>query len=171
MKRIFLLPAVLLLAVPAAAQTADYAPERVEQAISFAELKAVVAALGHVVEAEDLGNQSLRAATGDGTRYLLTGTACDIDGVPGCRGIVMQVLFEGAATVTLDKLAEANLKQVAVSTRFDPASGVLSVTRYVVLDGGATMANVAQNVEVLLALAPEVVAIVLAGEPGVARPD
>lgn len=166
-----LFSAALLLAWPAAAQAQDYAPERVEQAISLAEMRAVVVALGHAIEAEDAQDQSLRAATADGTRYVLTGTACDIDGVPGCRGLVMQVLFDGSGKVTLERLAEANLNQVAVSSRFDPQSGVVSVTRYLVLDGGATMANVAQNIEVLLALAPEVVAILFGEEEATIHPD
>lgn len=155
---------------PATAQ--DYAPQRVEQAISIAEMRAIVGALGHTVEAEDAGNQSLRAATAEGTRYVVTGTACDLEGVPGCRGIVMQALYEGTGRVTADKLAQANLNQVAVSTRFDPANDVVSVTRYLVVDGGVTMANVANNIEVLLALAPEVLGILFTGEETVTtRPE
>lgn len=156
----------LLAALPAAAVGQDYVPERVEQAVSFAEMRAIVTELGHEIEAEDAANQSLRAVDPAGTRYVLTGTACDIDGVPGCRGIVMQVLFEATGAVTLERLAAANLNQVAVSTRFDPVSNVVSVTRYVVLDRGVTMANIAENLGVLLALAPEVAAIVFAGDEG-----
>jgi hypothetical protein len=59
---------------------------------------------------------------------------------------------------------------VAVSTRYDPGSNVLSVTRYVVLDRGVTMANVAENVAVLLALVPEVARIVFAADDGSDRP-
>ena len=155
-----LLSGAIVLAVPSAALSAAFEPERVEEAATFDDLRAVVKALGHEVEAEDPRNQTLRAADANGTHYLLTGTACDVEGVPGCRGIVMQVLFEGTGDVTPERLAVANLNQVAVSTRFDPASNVVSVTRYVVLDKGVTMANIAENVGVLLALAPEVLAIV-----------
>jgi hypothetical protein len=152
--------AALALAVALPAAAADYQPAKVVPAAGFADLRAVVGALGHEIEAEDAKNRTLRAADSNGTRYLLTGTACDVDGVPGCRGVVMQVLFEGKGAVTLDRLAAANLKQVAVSTRFDPDSNVVSVTRYVVLDGGVTMANLAENVAVLLALVPEIAGIV-----------
>jgi hypothetical protein len=161
--------ALMALTVPASAS--DDAAGRVAVAASFADLRAVVRALGHEVEAEDPSNQSLRAVAHDGTRYVLTGTACDIEGVPGCRGVVMQVLFDATETVTLERLAAANLSQVAVSTRYDPRTTVISVTRYVVADGGVTMANVAANIEVLLALAPEVLGILFADQGGTIRPE
>lgn len=164
--RAILLCLALALALAPAAAAQDIAADRVERAASMGEMEAVVGALGHEVEAKDAAKHSLRAADGEGTRYVLTGTACDIDGVPGCRGIVMQVLYDADAAVTLEKLAEANLNQVAVSTRFDPQSSVISVTRYVVLDGGVTMANVGENIRVLLALAPEVMGIVLGTNEG-----
>ena len=166
----FLLPCAALALAPAAHAQA-YVAERVEQAISVPEMRATVEALGHSIEAEDAKNQSLRGVTADGTRYVISGTACDVEGVPGCRGIVIQALYEGEGRVTADKLTAANLAQVAVSTRFDPSTDVVSVTRYLVTDGGVTMANVAANIEVLLALAPEVLAIVLAEQDGTARPD
>lgn len=159
------------MALAPAAHAQDYVAERIEQAISMAEMRAIVGALGHTVEAEDAKNQSLRAVTAQGTRYVISGTACDLDGVPGCRGLVLQALFEGAGQVTAGKLATANLNQVAVSTRHDPSTDVVSVTRYLVTDGGVTMANVGANIEVLLALAPEVMALVMAEDAGAARPD
>lgn len=165
----FLLASAALVLAPAA-HAQDYVAERVEQAISLLEMRVIVAALGHTVEAEDAKSHSLRAVTGEGTRYVISGTACDIEGVPGCRGIVIQALFEGAGRVTAEKLAAANLNQVAVSTRFDPSTDVVSVTRYLVTDGGVTMANVGNNIEVLLALAPEVLAIVVDPE-GTIRPE
>ena len=166
----YLLPCIALALAPAA-HAQDYVADRVEQAISLPEMRAIVEALGHSVEAEDAKTESLRAVTPDGTRYVITGTACDFEGVPGCRGLVLQALFEGEGRVTADRLAEANLNQVAVSTRFDPRTGVISVTRYLVADGGVTMGNVAQNIEVLLALAPEVLAILLEPEAGSAGPE
>lgn len=153
---------LLALTVPATATAQTFAPDRVKQAIDFAGMKAIVGALGHTIEGEDREKRTLRAADPAGTRYVLTGTACDIEGVPGCRGIVMQVLFEATDAVTLERLAAANLNQVAVSTRFDPQSNVVSVTRYVVLDKGVTLANIAENIGVLLLLAPEVVKIIFA---------
>ena len=166
----FLLPCALLALAPAA-QGQDYDAERVEQAVSMAEMRAIVGGLGHTVEAEDAKNESLRAVTPEGTRYVISGTACDLEGVPGCRGLVLQALFEGAGRVTAGNLATANLNQVAVSTRHDPSTDVVSITRYVVTDGGVTMANVAANIEVLLALAPEVLAIVLDDREGANRPE
>ena len=163
-----LIAAALLTAAPAFA--AEPAETRIMPAGRFADLQEVVAALGHEIEAQDPSKQSLRAAAQDGTRYVLTGTACDIEGVPGCRGVVVQVLFEATEAVTLERLTAANLNQVAVSTRFDPGTNVISVTRYIVMDGGVTMANVAENVAVALALAPEVVAALFAPAEGASGP-
>jgi hypothetical protein len=159
-----LLPAFAALAVAAASPAAadDFQPEQVVSAISLAQLKQVVGALGHKVEAEDAKDRTLRATDGNGTSYVLTGAACDIDGVPGCRGVAMQVLVSANGEVPDARLAEANLEQAAVSTRYYPDTGAISVTRYLVLDGGVTLANVAQNIGVLLALTPEVIRIVTA---------
>ena len=77
-----LLSGAIVLAVPSAALSAAFEPERVEEAATFDDLRAVVKALGHEVEAEDPRNQTLRAADANGTHYLLTGTACDVEGVP-----------------------------------------------------------------------------------------
>ena len=167
----FLLPCALLASAQAAGAQ-DYVAERMEQAISVPEMRAIVGALGHTIEAEDAKNHSLRAATAEGTRYVISGTACDVEGVPGCRGIVIQSLYEGAGRVASDRLAAVNLAQVAVSTRHDSTTDVVSVTRYVVTDGGVTMANVGNNIEVLLALAPEVLAILFASDgEATARPE
>lgn len=163
-----ILPCLALALAPAAVASS---PASLHQAASLADLEATVASLGHEIEARDPANHSLRAADAQGTRYVLTGTACDIEGVPGCRGIAMQVLFSSDETVSYEKLAEANLNQVAVSTRYDPETRVISVTRYMVLDGGVTMDNVAENVRVLLALAPEVLGIVFAQAEGAAPSD
>ncbi|MGN6500167.1 MAG: YbjN domain-containing protein [Tsuneonella sp.] len=152
--------AALLLAVPASLSAAEYQPDRVVAAVNLDDLKQVVAALGDKLEGEDAGDHTLRAVTRGGASYLLTGSACDIEGVPGCRGVVMQVLVSADGDVSAERLAQANLDQVAVSTRYYPDKGAISVTRYLVLDGGVTMANVAQNIGVLLALTPEVMRIV-----------
>ncbi len=161
-----ILPCLALALVPAPVGAREFALDRVQQAASLADLEGIIASLGHQIEARDASKQSLRAVDADGTRYVLTGTACDLEGIPGCRGIAMQVLFEGE--VTYERLAEANLNQVAVSTRYDPRTRVISVTRYVVLDGGARMANLAENLRVLLAVAPEVLAILMDRTDGAA---
>lgn len=152
--------AALAVARPAAAD--DFQPDQVVEAVSLTQLKQVVGAMGHKLEAEDAKDRTLRATDGNGTSYVLTGAACDVEGVPGCRGVVMQVLVSANGEIADAKLAEANLEQAAVSTRYYPDTGAISVTRYLVLDGGVTLANVAQNIGVLLALTPEVIRIVTA---------
>ncbi|MGN6498049.1 MAG: hypothetical protein ACTHK5_12055 [Tsuneonella sp.] len=157
-----LLAAFAALAVASPALADDFQPDQVVKAVSLTQLKQVVGAMGHKLEAEDAKDRTLRATDGSGTSYVLTGAACDVEGVPGCRGVVMQVLVSANGEIADAKLAEANLEQAAVSTRYYPDTGAISVTRYLVLDGGVTLANVAQNIGVLLALTPEVIRIVTA---------
>ena len=145
-----------LSAAPALAQ--DYAPQRVIKAVDLDDLKAIVESLDHtVVEEQSIGEISLTASDGDGTKYLLIGNACNLDGIAGCQGVAMQLRFDGDPSVSDTDLARANLSQAAVSTWRDTATGTIGITRYVVLDHGVTMANVRENVLVLLGLAPSVV--------------
>ena len=168
LRRLLPILALATAAVPSAVSAEESTLHRIQQAANLDDLQAVIASLGHQVEAMDAPNHSIRAANADGLRYVLTGTACDIEGVPGCRGVAMQILFEGDAT--FERLAEANLNQVAVTTRYDPQSRTLSVTRYVVLDGGVRLANVAENLRVLLALAPEVLTTALGPREETTKP-
>lgn len=141
--------------LPAAAMAQAYSPERVKKSIELGDLKAVVSSLGHTVEEEGVsGARSLRALDDDGIRYLLIGTACDANGVPGCQGIKMQVHYDLPDGVTYERVAQANLKQVAVVTWVNFESDTLGFTRYQVLDHGVTMANIRENVLVLLDVYP-----------------
>lgn len=140
---------------PAVAQ--DYEPQRVKQSVSVADLRALVASLGHeelrVVEEDRvvIGRNS------DGLTYTLFGTACDVGSVPGCQGIMAQVRYDLPESVTPALLAEANLRNAALNVWADNKNKILGVTRYIVIDNGVTMANLKANIEVLLDLAPQAV--------------
>ena len=75
---------------------------------------------------------------------------------PAAGAVALEVSLNGSV------LARANLSQAAVSTWRDTATGTIGITRYVVLDHGVTMANLRENVLVLLGLAPSVVNAMLA---------
>ena len=129
----------------------SYSPEAVKKSVSVGDLKAVVSSLGHTVSAEgDFGDTSLTVKTEDGFIYLLIGTACDANGVPGCQGIMMQVRYTLPEGVTYETVAKANLAQAALNTWVDFEDQTLGFTRYQVLDYGVTMANIRENVNVLL---------------------
>lgn len=157
--RLLALAALCVSALAAApVQAQGYAPERVIDSVALDDLEAIVTSLGHTVgEERAYGEVSLSATDGEGTNYLLIGTACGTNGEQGCQGVMMQVRFDPDESVTLDGLARANLAQAAVNTWRDPANGTIGITRYVVLDHGITMANLRENVTVLLGLAPSVV--------------
>ena len=149
-----------IVAVPAQAQ--GYSAERLVKSVDLDDLEAVVASLGHTVAEEGaFGETSLSATDPQGTSYVLIGTACGTNGAAGCQGVMMQVRFDPESRVTAESLARANLSQAAVNTWRDPADGTIGVTRYVVLDHGITMANLRENVNVLLSLTPSVVDILL----------
>jgi hypothetical protein len=150
-------------AAPAMAQA--YSPDTVKKSVTTADLAAVVGALGHQVleEGKDDGVLVL-AENPDQLKYVLLGTACDMDGVPGCQGVLMQAQFELPPGTTYETVAQANLNYAALNVWVDFEQKSLGFTRYVVLDNGVTMANLKSNVEVLLSLVGDAYPVA-AGEP------
>jgi hypothetical protein len=151
-----------LVAAPAAAQ--EYDAQAVKLSVTTADLSAVVGSLGHEVLEVDESEQMVVARDKDGVTYFLFGTACNAGGVSGCQGIMMQVRYNLPPEVTFETLAEANFKYAALNTWADFEEKTLGVTRYQVLDNGATMANIRANVAVMLDLAPDAAGIAAGGE-------
>jgi hypothetical protein len=140
----------LAFAAPLAAQ--EYDPARLVMAVGQTDLAEIAASLGHTVkEIGKPGQTYLAAETGEGIVYLMFGTACDVGGVPGCQGVMMQVRYDLPEGTTLETIARANDAQAAISITADFAGKSLVFTRYHVLDQGVTMANIRANVDVLLA--------------------
>ena len=139
-------------AAPVAAQ--EYVPEKVVKSVSTADLRALVASLDHeevkVIEEEYI----VIGRDEEGLAYTLFGTACDVGSVPGCQGIMAQVRYDLPDSVTHARLAKANLQNAALNVWADYENETLGVTRYVVIDYGVTMANLRENISVLLSLAP-----------------
>jgi hypothetical protein len=143
-----------LAAAPLAAQ--DYDAARVKKSVTQADLLAVVGSLGHqVIEEGKDGEVLVIAESPDQITYFLFGTACDVNNVPGCQGIMMQARFDLPPSTTPETLAAANMDQAALNTWADFTEKTLGFTRYQVLDDGVTMANIRANVDVLLSLIPE----------------
>lgn len=139
---------------PLAAQ--DYDAARVVRSVGKAELAAIVGSLGHqVMDEGEEGEVLVIAETPDGMTYLMIGAACEVGGVPGCQGILMQVRFDLPAGTTPETLAKANYEQSALNVWASFENKVLGFTRYHVLDYGVTMANIRENVNVLLGLTGE----------------
>lgn len=167
----FMAACALALAAAAPASAQDYAPERVKPSIVTADLAAVVGSLGHQVIEEGEGDEVLvLAEDADQLRYILLGTACDMDGVAGCQGVLMQVQFDMPPATTYESVAAANLNFAALNVWVDMEQKSLGFTRYVVLDKGVTMANLRANVEVLLALVAEAYPVA-AGEEPLSEPE
>lgn len=153
----------LAAAVPAVAQ--DYVGDSVKPSVVTADLAAIVGSLGHqVLDEGEAGEVLVLAEDADQLKYVLLGTACDVDGVPGCQGVLMQAQFDLPPGTTYATVAAANLDFAALNVWVDFEQKSLGFTRYVVLDHGVTMANIRANVEVLLALVAEAYPVA-AGEP------
>lgn len=156
MKHIFAAAAAVLAVIAAPLAAQDYAPDRLKKSVTQADLFAIAGSLGHqVIEQGEAEDVFVVAQTADATNYFLFGTACDANGVPGCQGIMMQVRFDLPTTTTFETLAKANLEQAALNSWADFENKTLGFTRYQVLDNGVTMANIRENVNVLMALVAE----------------
>lgn len=158
--------ALLAVAAPAAVSAQSYNANTIKKSITVGDLKAVVKELGHTFNSEgDYGENSIVATDEYGIIYILIGTACDVNNVPGCQGIMMQVRYDIPEGMTHERLAEANLAQAAVNSWADFGDGTLGFTRYQVLDDGVTMANIKANVLVLLDVSSAAYGVIL-GEDG-----
>lgn len=138
----------------------DHMDHGVVQTVDTADLQGVVQSLGHTVVSvgpvpgDPKYPTALTAADPAGQQYHLIATACDIPPVRGCRGIMMQVRYPRPDGVTETTLMRTSRRQAALNLWFNEAGDILGMTRYVVLDRGVTPANIAENVKVLLTLAP-----------------
>jgi hypothetical protein len=154
-------------AAPAVAQ--DFVAERLVKSVTQDDLLAVVGSLGHqVLEQGTEGDVYVVAQDPDQTNYFMFGTACDLSDVPGCQGIMMQVRYDLPPGTTFETLAKTNMDQAALNTWADFEDKTLGFTRYQVLDDGVTMANIRENLNVLLALVPDAYAMA-SGEPSAAE--
>lgn len=146
MKPLYAVAAMLTLAGAASAQATV-------QSVTLQDLERFATDAGHeVVAFGETTENSLRAETPNGVTYYMEGTACN-DGA--CRGIIMSSRFQATDAVTLDKVNRANLERAAVSVwRLEESVGV---SRYVILDGGMSEANIKINLDNFLAIVPGVV--------------
>lgn len=152
-------------AAPAAAQ--DYDAKRVVMSVNQTDLAAIVTSLGHTLrETGKPGETYLAAESEDGIVYLIFGTACDVSGVPGCQGVMIQARYDLPEGTTLETLAKTNDAQAAISVTADFAEKSLVFTRYHVLDHGVTMANIRENVNVLLGIIGDAFPVAAGEEPG-----
>lgn len=115
-----------------------------------AQMKALAQGMGLTVTQEaklDNGDPVLAVRSGTGAAFVIQGAACD---VVRCRGATLM------AFVTYDtplKAQEAlkRLDFAAVQVRADEPK-VLTLSRYVLFDGGITRPNLTANVELFLAV-------------------
>ena len=144
--------------VPSSAAAQDYDAQAVKKSVTTADMRAIVAELGHEEREIVEDDYVVVARNADGLTYSLFGTACDVGSVAGCQGIMAQVRYDVPETVTPQRLAAANLRYAALNVWADFENDVMGATRYIVIDHGVTMANLRANIEVLLDLAPDAVA-------------
>lgn len=98
----------------------------------------------------------------EGLEFIVYGTACDTEGQSGCLGLMMTVMYSVDIPLEFAVINEANQRWAAATTTYaapaqENAQGQLTIHRYVILDGGVTFQNIADNLLNLLAIAPQVV--------------
>ena len=132
--------------------------DRQVRSVFLEDLKAVAAAAGDTIIAVE-GN-SVTAEDVFGMVYNLDGTVCESDIRPGCLGIHITVRYDGDSMVTYEKLNAANLHwtpvSVALKGKIGTSDSSLIISRYVILDGGMSMANVKENLSNTLSIATSV---------------
>lgn len=147
-----------LIAMPQMVSAQGYQPGRVVQAVEEADLEAVVLALGHSVqERQPMGPRSIRAVTPNGLIYFMRGTNCDQGGVRGCLGLSIQVRVETPPRATFNSFIRTSDQHPGLNLWVNREEGVVGLTRFVVVQGGVTMANLAFNVNALLNLTPSAI--------------
>jgi hypothetical protein len=146
---LFAFIAVCVISTEASAQ------DRIVRSVFQQELNEIVTSQGHtIVETASSGDPSVTARTAEGLIFLLYGTACNANGVAGCQGVMMQILYETDERVNYERVSQANYTYAAIATWWDQQEGTVGFTRYVVLDGGVTFRNLQENLGVLIGVAP-----------------
>jgi hypothetical protein len=149
MKFAYAIAGAAVLAGAASAQQAN-----IVRSVSVNDLETFVTSEGHqVLGFGEAGDISVRAETPDGLVYFMSGTACEAG---QCRGINISSRFEANETVTLEKINQANIERAATSVWLLDGTS-LGVSRYVILDGGMTRANIETNLENFLSIVPGVI--------------
>ncbi|MFN3608140.1 MAG: YbjN domain-containing protein [Hyphomonas sp.] len=145
----------------AAAFCAHADDSRLMTSVTQADLQTLVTEEGHtVMSTGDDGAYSVRARTADGLIFNLVGAACDTEFADGCLGISMQVRYDADGEETLERINEVNLMWAATTAwfsavGFDGNTPTVGITRYVILDRGATAGNIKDNLLNLLTIAPQ----------------
>jgi hypothetical protein len=143
--------------MPVAAQEV-YDPSRIVKVVETADLVAAVNSLGDNVIEADIDRRAVIAMSPEGLRYVVFGTACDIEDIRGCRGVMIEIRFDSSPEVTAAGVNKANMNEGAILTWLDEEEWTLAFSRYVIVDHGITMANLRENIGVLRAIIPSAMA-------------
>jgi hypothetical protein len=122
------------------------------KSVTLTDMQAIVTALDHAVLDRNVDDVLIIAQDGDGQKYVLDGTACNEAGA--CQGLNMFMTYDLTDGISLESLNTASLSYAAVSVWQSGQS--VGVSRYVILDGGMTIANIKVNIETLTALGGKV---------------
>lgn len=145
----------------AAALGAQADDTRILTSATLADLQSIVVEEGHtIISTGNEGDVSVRAKTAEGLVFNVNGAVCDSEYADGCLGISMQVRYDADGKETLERINDANLMWGATAAWYsaggiDGNTPTVGISRYVILDRGATMGNIKDNLLNLLAIAPQ----------------
>lgn len=145
----------------AAALGAQADDTRILTSATLADLQSIVVEEGYtIIGTGNEGDVSVRAKTAEGLVFNVNGAVCDSEYADGCLGISMQVRYDADGKETLERINDANLMWGATAVWYsaggiDGNTPTVGISRYVILDRGATMGNIKDNLLNLLAIAPQ----------------
>jgi hypothetical protein len=140
----------MLTAGPAMAAPAPVAPAPLISSWTPAEMKALAQGMGLTVTQEarlDNGDPVLAARSAAGAAFVIQGAACD---KLRCRGATLMA-FVAYETPAKAQEALKRLDFAAVQVRADEPK-VLTLSRYLVFDGGIHRQNLEANLQLFLAV-------------------
>lgn len=145
----------------AAALGAQADDTRILTSATLADLQSIVVEEGYtIISTGNEGDVSVRAKTAEGLVFNVNGAVCDSEYADGCLGINMQVRYNADGKETLARINDANLMWGATAAWYsaggiDGNTPTVGISRYVILDRGATVGNIKDNLLNLLAIAPQ----------------
>ena len=133
-----------------AQQQAEYDANRLVTMVAKPEMRALVSEFGHsIIFEQENGRPVIGVETEGGVKYVMAGTVCrSQDKNSRCGGLIFRWTYNRGSAVRDTALALANTRLTAMKIHRSRDGELIYVDRYLVLDKGMTMGNVAFNAEV-----------------------
>ena len=127
--------------------------------VSIQDMRDLVTAEGHTVGMDLDGTVGIMATTDSGLSFLMRGQACQ--DATTCLGLEVMVVFNGAYSAEFANTINQRWSAIKATS----TDSALLLSRYLILDGGQTNANLQINLRNTIAIADSIQAEAAASEP------